>query len=93
MNQFVPGHFSSPFKGFSRPYYSCFTNRYERLPNLPSYSRVLANNEWLVSDSGVENNYAWKPYFIKHKSETYFFKKNGASQKPLYDIQKANPNM
>lgn len=52
----------------------------------PSYTRV-SNNEWLVSDTNVENNYAWKPYFIKHKSETYFFKKKWGVTKPLYDIQ------
>jgi hypothetical protein len=35
----------------------------------------------------MQNNYAWKPYFIKHKSETYFFKKKWGVTKPLYDIQ------
>ena len=51
-----------------------------------SYART-ANNEWLVSDPAGENNYAWKPYFIKHKSETFFFKKKWGVTKPLYDIQ------
>ncbi|HNK58170.1 MAG TPA: EAL-associated domain-containing protein, partial [Leptospiraceae bacterium] len=52
----------------------------------PSYSRI-SQNEWEVSEVGILNNYAWKPYFIKHKSETYFFKKKWGVTKPLYDIQ------
>jgi EAL domain-containing protein (putative c-di-GMP-specific phosphodiesterase class I) len=52
----------------------------------PSYSRV-SEKEWLISDVGIENNYAWKPYFIKHKSETFYFKKKWGVTKPLYDIQ------
>ncbi len=33
------------------------------------------------------NNYAWKPFFIRHKADSHFYKRNWNVTEPLYDIQ------
>jgi EAL domain-containing protein (putative c-di-GMP-specific phosphodiesterase class I) len=38
--------------------------------------------------SGIGNNYAWKPYFIKHKALSIHEKKRWHITEPLFDIKK-----
>lgn len=35
----------------------------------------------------IGNNHAWKPFFIKHKANSYFYKRSWDVTQPLYDIQ------
>lgn len=51
----------------------------------PSYLR-LNDGSWAMKFHEIGNNYAWKPYFIKHKAEAYFFKKSWGVTKKLFDI-------
>jgi len=37
--------------------------------------------------SGIGNNYAWKPYFVKHKALTYKDRRKWNITPPLYDIR------
>lgn len=45
------------------------------------------NKKWFVKDELKDFNFAWKPFFIKHKAETYFHKKNWSFSDVLYDIE------
>lgn len=53
----------------------------------PTYVRNSIGG-WNESKLDIGNNYAWKPYFMKHKAETFFFKKKWRVTQPLYDIEK-----
>lgn len=55
----------------------------------PTYKRI-ESNKWTEIHEDIGNNYAWKPYFIKHKAECYFFNKKWDITKPLYDIENQN---
>lgn len=43
--------------------------------------------KWFIRDEMKDFNFAWKPFFIKHKAETYFHKKNWSFSEVLYDIE------
>jgi EAL domain-containing protein (putative c-di-GMP-specific phosphodiesterase class I) len=51
----------------------------------PSYLR-FKEGHWDILSRDIGNNYAWKPFFIQHKAEGFFFKKKWGVTKPLYDI-------
>ncbi|MEM7181143.1 MAG: EAL domain-containing protein [Spirochaetota bacterium] len=51
----------------------------------PTYTRHRSKG-WQESSRDTGNNYAWKPYFMKHKANTYYFDKNWNVTDPLYDI-------
>lgn len=40
-----------------------------------------------IISRAIGNNHAWKPFFIKHKANSYFYKRNWNVTRPLYDIQ------
>ncbi|WCL51129.1 EAL domain-containing protein [Leptospira sp. GIMC2001] len=53
----------------------------------PTYLRN-ENGQFMERLSGLGNNYAWKPYFIKHKAFSLKENKKWSITTPLYDIKK-----
>jgi EAL domain-containing protein (putative c-di-GMP-specific phosphodiesterase class I) len=51
----------------------------------PTYIRHNDSN-WDILSRDIGNNYAWKPFFVRHKSDSFFFRKQWGVTKPLYDI-------
>ncbi|MDX1960656.1 MAG: EAL domain-containing protein [Leptospiraceae bacterium] len=47
---------------------------------------VRSNDEWESNVSDIGNNYAWRPYFAKHKAESYLTDKKYSVTRSLYDI-------
>ncbi|MCB1158500.1 MAG: EAL domain-containing protein [Leptospiraceae bacterium] len=52
----------------------------------PSYVHK-EDNSWEEDFKHIGNNYAWKPYFMRHKAEAYYFKKKWGVTKPFYDME------
>jgi EAL domain-containing protein (putative c-di-GMP-specific phosphodiesterase class I) len=53
----------------------------------PTYVRSSESNKFEERLSGIGNNYAWKPYFVKHKAFSYKDQKRWSITTPLYDIR------
>ena len=52
-------------------------------------SPIFINKEkkWFIKESANESNFAWKPFFIEHKAETYHHKKIWSITETLFDIE------
>lgn len=56
----------------------------------PTYDLDRMNGGYLERSRQIGNNYAWKPYFLKHKEESERFRKKWGVTYPLYDISNQN---
>ncbi len=56
----------------------------------PTYDLDRMAGGYLEKITQIGNNYAWKPYFLKHKAESDRFQKKWGVTYPLYDIQNQN---
>ncbi len=56
----------------------------------PTYDLDRMAGGYLEKRNQIGNNYAWKPYFLKHKAESDRFQKKWGVTYPLYDIQNQN---
>jgi EAL domain-containing protein (putative c-di-GMP-specific phosphodiesterase class I) len=65
-----------------RKVFLCDLNGYQMTP---SYIRN-ENGDLVPKMNDMDNNYAWKPYFIKHKAESHHYKKPWSVTTPLYDM-------
>lgn len=45
------------------------------------------NKEWLEIETEKNDNYAWKPFFVEHKANSFFFQKKWGVSKPNFDIE------
>ncbi|MCB1143729.1 MAG: EAL domain-containing protein [Leptospiraceae bacterium] len=45
---------------------------------------------WSIHLEDIGNNYAWKPYFAKHKADSYFFQRKWMVTRPLYDRENSS---
>lgn len=51
----------------------------------PTYIRHNQEH-WDILSRDIGNNFAWKPFFVRHKSDSFFFRKEWGVTRPLYDI-------
>jgi len=51
----------------------------------PTYVRFNLKN-WDILSRDIGNNHAWKPFFAKHKTNSFFFKREWGVTTPLYDL-------
>ncbi|TGN18389.1 EAL domain-containing protein [Leptospira idonii] len=56
----------------------------------PTYDLDRRRGGYLEKMNQIGNNYAWKPYFLRHRAEADRFRKKWGVTYPLYDIQNQN---
>ncbi len=65
--------------------YEIFVTDFYGYKQSPIYFKK--DKKWFIKDELKDFNFAWKPFFVKHKAETYFHKKNWSFSEVLYDIE------
>jgi hypothetical protein len=53
----------------------------------PTFKREAYDLPWTRLLTEVGNNYAWKPFFIRHKAETYHSSRVSGFTEPFHDIE------
>ncbi|PJZ77464.1 EAL domain-containing protein [Leptospira neocaledonica] len=53
----------------------------------PTFKREAYDLPWARLLTEVGNNYAWKPFFIRHKAETYHSSRVSGFTEPFHDIE------
>jgi EAL domain-containing protein (putative c-di-GMP-specific phosphodiesterase class I) len=83
-------HFGSILKSLPRNILKIFVCDKDGYQITPTYDLDRMAGGYIEKMNQIGNNYAWKPYFLKHKAEADRFQKRWGVTYPLYDIQNQN---